>query len=136
MNGTHQCFAVKMPEILAAPSIYVVDDAPFLTDLYTSLLEASGYCVRAFNDRFEALVALKAEWNKPALLISDYRALSMPVDQFLQQCLLVHPALRILMVSGFPRTHIHFSQARPDRFIEKPFTLEEFHREVKALLAA
>src|SRR5262245_37630795 len=119
-----------------APTIYVVDDLPFLSDLYTSLLQTFGYQVKAFNDRAQALLALRADWNKPSLLISDYRGLSMSVDQFLQQCLVVHPALRILMVSGFRRTDLHFSQAEPDRFIEKPFTPEELHREVKALLAA
>jgi hypothetical protein len=59
----------------------------------------------------------------------------MPVDQFLHQCLMVHPALRILMVSGFKRADIRFSQASPDRFIEKPFSNEELKREVKAVLA-
>jgi CheY-like chemotaxis protein len=119
----------------AAPSIYVVDDAPFLTELYTSLLEASGYIVRAFNDRAEAVKALAADWNKPDLLISDYSGLSMSVDQFLHQCLMIHPALRILMVSGLMRTDVRFSQARPDRFIEKPFTAEQLQQEVKAVLA-
>jgi DNA-binding NtrC family response regulator len=115
-------------------SIYVVDDAPFLTELYTVLLGASGYRVHAFNDRAEALAALKADWNKPDLLITDYRGLSMPVDQFLHQCLLVYPALRILMVTGFKRTDLRFSRAKPDRFMEKPFTPEELQREVKAIL--
>ena len=115
-------------------SIYVVDDAPFLTELYTTLLGASGYKVRAFNDRAEALAALKADWKKPDLLITDYRGLSMPVDQFLHQCLLVYPALRILMISGFKRGDLRFSRAKPDRFMEKPFTPEELQREIKAIL--
>jgi two-component system, OmpR family, response regulator MprA len=119
----------------AAPSIYVVDDAPFLTELYTHLLEASGYIVRAFNDRAQAVKALEADWNKPDLLISDYRGLSMSVDQFLHQCLMIHPALRILMVSGLSRTEVRFSQARPDQFIEKPFTAEQLQEEVKSVLA-
>jgi CheY-like chemotaxis protein len=34
--------------------IYAVDDVPELTELYTTLLEAAGYIVRAFNDRAEA----------------------------------------------------------------------------------
>jgi DNA-binding NtrC family response regulator len=115
-------------------SIYVVDDAPFLTELYTTLLGASGYKVRAFNDRVEALAALKADWKKPDLLITDYRGLSMPVDQFLHQCLLVYPALRILMISGFKRGDLRFSRAKPDRFMEKPFTPEELQQEIKAIL--
>jgi len=119
----------------ASPSIYVVDDAPFLTEVYTILLAASGYRVRAFNDRVQAVAALKAEWKKPDLLITDYRGLSMPVDRFLHRCLLVHPALRILMVSGFGRAELRFSRAKPDRFLQKPFTREELLGEVEAILA-
>ena len=116
-------------------SIYVVDDGPFLTELYTGMLGASGYRVRAFNDRVKALAAFKADWKKPDLLIMDYCGLSMPVEHFLHQCLLTYPALRILMLSGFRRAYLRFSGAKPDRLMEKPFTREEFQREVKDILA-
>jgi len=117
------------------PSIYVVDDAPCLTKLYATLLEATGYISRTFNDRAEALAALRADRKKPDLLITDYRGLSMTVDQFMHQCLVVHPALRILMASGFSQTEVRFSQAIPDRFIQKPFTAELLLQEVRAALA-
>ena len=119
----------------APPSIYVVDDAPCLTKLYATLLEATGYMLRTFNDRAEALAALKADRKKPDLLITDYRGLSISVDQFMHQCLAVHPALRILMASGFSQTDVRFSQAIPDRFIQKPFTAEVLLQEVRAALA-
>jgi CheY-like chemotaxis protein len=121
-----------------AASIYVVDDLPDLTEWYTTLLEATGYIVRAFNDRTEALAALQADRTKPDLLITDYLGLglSMRVDQFIHHCLVVHPTLRILMASGCSQTDMRFSQARPDRFIEKPFTPEEFRQAVRAALTA
>jgi DNA-binding NarL/FixJ family response regulator len=78
---------------------------------------------------------LTAERKKPDLLITDYCGPSMPVDRFLQRCLIVHPSLRILMTSGFSQTFVRFSVARPDRFIQKPFTADEFLREVRAALA-
>ena len=136
MNPRQHTDKMRMLNIptVTGPSIYLVDDAPFLTEVYTTVLGASGCRVCAFNDRAEALAALKADWNKPDLLITDYRGLSMPVDQFLHQCLLVHPALRILMVSGFSRAHLRFSKAKPDRFMEKPFTPEQLQREVKDIL--
>lgn len=117
-----------------APLIYVVDDAPDLTELYTAFLEATGCIVRAFNDRAEALAALKADLTKPDLLITDYLGLSMTVDGFMSQCLAAHPTLRILMASGFSQTEVGFSQARPDRFLQKPFTLQELRQEVRAAL--
>ncbi len=116
-------------------SIYAVDDAPCLTKLYATLLEATGYISRTFNDRAEALAALRADRKKPDLLITDYRGLSISVDQFMHQCLVVHPALRILMASGFSQTDLRFSQAIPDRFIQKPFTADVLLQEVRAALA-
>ena len=125
-----------VPRTTEFPLIYVVDDVPELTELYTALLEAAGYIVRAFNDRAEALAALKADRTKPDLLITDCLGHSMPVDRFIRHCLLVHPVLRILLASGFSQKDAWFSNVRPDRFIQKPFTLDELQWEVKAAMAA
>ena len=127
--------AASASQTTAPPSIYVVDDAPSLTKLYATLLEATGYISRTFNDRAEALAALRADRKKPDLLITDYRGLSIPVDQFMHQCRVVHPALRILMASGYCQTDLRFSQAIPDRFIQKPFSAEVLLQEVRAALA-
>ena len=115
--------------------IYAVDDVPDLTELYTILLEETGYIVRTFNDRLEALTALKADGTKPSLLITDFLGISMPIDEFVEHCLFVQPTLRILMVSGCSGTDVQFSRARPDRFIQKPFTVKEFLQRVGSALA-
>lgn len=122
--------------VAEAPLIYAVDDLPELTELYVTLLKATGYGVRAFNDRAKAMSALESDRTKPDLLITDYCGLSMPVDGFMHRCRVVHPTLRILMASGVGQTEVRFSQAKPDRFIQKPFTPEEFRQEVVATLAA
>ena len=116
-----------------AALIYAVDDLPELAELYVALLEATGYSVRAFNDRGAAMSALEAD--RPDLLITDYLGSSIPVDRFMRRCRAVHPTLRILMASGLGPTEMKFSQATPDRFIQKPFTPEEFRQEVIAALA-
>ncbi len=115
--------------------VYVVDDEPRLTDLYSIILENTGYAVKTFNSRLDALASLKGERKKPDLLIMDYLGHAMSADQFMQRCLLAHPALRILMATGFSQMDAKFSNIRPDRFLQKPFTAEEFLREVKAALA-
>jgi len=117
-----------------APFIYVVDDTPELTELYAAVLKAAGYCVRTFNDRAEALTALKADRAKPDLLITDYLGLSIPVDRFISRCLVVNPTLRVLMASGFNQTEARVFSVHPDRFIQKPFTLDELRQEVRAAL--
>jgi CheY-like chemotaxis protein len=118
-----------------SPLIYVVDDEPRLTDLYTIILETKGYTVRAFSNRIEGLAELKGARKKPDLLIMDYLGHSMPVDGFMRLCLQAHPNLRILVASGFSQVDARFSYIRPDRFIQKPFTAEEFLQEVQAALA-
>ena len=114
-------------------TVYVVDDDEGLTELCSIILEAAGYDVKTFNDRAVALAALKAESNLPDLLITDYRGRSMLVDQFMQECLAAHPALRILMASGFNQADAGL-RIRPKRFIRKPFTTKELLREVQATL--
>ena len=115
--------------------IFVVDDMPCLTELYTLVLEATGHRVKAFNNRHNALAALRAELEKPALLITDFRNVSMSTDRFLQECVLAHPNLRILMASGFGHNHAWFSSVTPDRFLQKPFTPDQLQQEVRAALA-
>jgi DNA-binding response OmpR family regulator len=117
-------------------TIYVVDDAEGLTELYTLFLKGKGYAVRAFKHRAEALAALAVESRMPHLLIMDYLGDSLPVEQFIERCLAVHPGLRILMASGLSHTDVQFSEARPDRFLQKPFTAEEFLQAVQATLVA
>jgi CheY-like chemotaxis protein len=115
--------------------IYVVDDEPGLTNLYTIILEERGYIVRAFDNRIEALAQLKGDRRKPDLLIMDYFGHAMSVDGFMQRCVLANPSLRILVASGFSPIDARFLYIRPDRFIQKPFTAEEFLQEVEAALA-
>jgi CheY-like chemotaxis protein len=117
-----------------APLIYVVDDLPCLTELYTLVLQASGYVVKAFNDRGAALRFLNAAGKKPDLLITDYQGFSLPVEKFMRECLQAHPALRILMASGFSEENVFFSEATPTAFIQKPFTPQALRERVRILL--
>jgi CheY-like chemotaxis protein len=122
------------PQTTEAPLIYAVDDAPELTELYTILLEETGYIVRAFNDRAKALTALKAERTKPDLLITDWVGSSMSIGRFVECCLVVCPSLRILMVSGYSQADVRFPRAGSDRFIQKPFIVKEFLQRVRSTL--
>lgn len=124
--------AAVMPR--AAPSIYVVDEAEGLTELYTLFLKGTGFIVRAYNHRADALAALAADRMRPDLLITDYVGDSMPVDRFLQRCRVVHPSLRILIVSELSQRDVMSCCVRHDRFIQRPFTADEFLQEVRAAL--
>jgi len=117
------------------PVIYAVDDLPCLTELYSLVLNKSGYVVRGFRDRRTALASLEAAQTKPALLITDLDNPTMRVEPFLQACVTLHPALRILMATGFGYHRAWCFSVRPHRFLPKPFTPEELRQAVEATLA-
>jgi DNA-binding NtrC family response regulator len=112
-----------------------VDDMPCLTELYPLVLNKSGYLVRSFHDRRAALASLEAAQMKPALLITDLHNPTMRIEPFLQECLALHPSLRILMATGFGYHQAWCFSVRPDRFLPKPFTPEELRQAVEATLA-
>lgn len=118
----------------AGPSVYVVDEAKGLTELYTLFLKGTGFVVRAYDHRADALAALSVDKMRPDLLITDYLGDSMPVDRFLQRCRVVHPSLRILIVSELSQRDVMSCCVRQDRFIQKPFTADEFLQEVRSAL--
>ncbi len=118
-----------------APIIYAVDDMPCLTELYALVLNKSGYGVKSFRDRRAALASLSEAQTKPALLITDLHNPTMRVEPFLRECVALHPALRILMATGFGYHHAWCFSVKPDRFLPKPFTPEELRQAVDATLA-
>lgn len=118
---------------LSGALIYL-DDEQGLTELYSLLLKGAGHRVRCFNCRADALAALKADGEKPHLLVTDCLGDTMPIHLFIQSCRMAHPALKILMASGLGEHEVRFYCLTPDRFLRKPFTAEQFVREVGAAL--
>jgi DNA-binding response OmpR family regulator len=116
--------------------IYLVDDEQGLTELYALFLKGAGHRVRLFNCRADALAGLKADREKPDLLITDCLGDTMPIHLFIERCRVAHPALRILMASGLSEDEVRSYCLRPDRFLRKPFTADRFLREVSAALTA
>jgi DNA-binding response OmpR family regulator len=116
--------------------IYLVDDEPGLIELYALFLKGLGHRVRLFNRRADALAALKAQSEKPDHLVTDCLGDTIPIHLFIQGCLVAHPALRILMASGLSEDHVRSYCLQPDRFLQKPFTADQFVHEVSAVLAA
>jgi len=114
--------------------VFAVDDNENLAELYSILLDAAGYCVEVFTNRTEALTELKARATSPDLLITGYRGSLMSADQFIRDCIAVHPPLRILMATGFHQSEAELSCIAAVRFIRKPFTPHEFLQEVEATL--
>ena len=131
-NGSNSNFGPR-PETV--PVIYAVDDMPCLTELYALVLNKSGYTVKSFRDRRDALASLSTVQTKPVLLITDLHNPTMRIEPFLQECMAIHPALRILMATGFGYHQAWCFAVKPDRFLPKPFTPEELRQAVEETLA-
>ena len=117
------------------PLIYAVDDAPYLVQLYSAVLRPAGFILKTFTDRADALATLRTDECKPTLLITDFHGVSMSVEEFMSRCRVIHPSLKILMVTGFDKTALRFCRERPDQFLQKPFALDELQRRVRAVMS-
>jgi len=121
-------------QVRAESLIYVVDDEPHLTELYESVLEAAGFPVKSFNDRTEALAALNTATRRPRLLILDYLGHPISAERFIERFRQIHPFVRILMASGMDASQLLSARAKPDHFIQKPFTADSFLAAVRVAL--
>lgn len=121
---------------VCGPLIYLVDDEQGLTELYALFLKGAGYRVQAFNSRTDALLGLIADTEKPHLLVTDCLGDTLPIHLFIERCRVAHPALRILMASGLSEDEVRSYCLGPERFLRKPFTADQFLREVNATLIA
>lgn len=119
-----------------APSaIYVVDDEAMLLELAAVILEPLGYEIRTFRDPESALKAFAAASPRPILMITDYAMHQMNGMTLIAACRRLEPAQKILMVSGTVGPEIfQHAQARPDRFLAKPYQARELIELVRSML--
>lgn len=115
--------------------IYVVDDDVEFAQLASTLLVSEGYQVSTFTDPLVALEQFHSTVLRPAMLISDAKMRPVNGLELAQRCRQSHPALRVILISGFmlePRDERH---PAVDRFLAKPFLAETYLAEVASLLA-
>jgi CheY-like chemotaxis protein len=117
--------------------VYVVDDEPMLLELATVILEPQGYNIKTFRDPEMAFFTFRDAKPRPALLITDYAMHSMNGMQLIEKFRGLEPRQKILLVSGTVGEDIFKdAQARPDKFLAKPYQAEQLTNSVKSLLAA
>jgi CheY-like chemotaxis protein len=116
------------------PTVFVVDDEPLLLELAALTLEPLGYAVRTFINPEVALreyaVAL------PDLVITDYAMGRMSGMDLIRECRRINSAQKIILISGTVDEQVFAdARVRPDRFIGKPYQLNDFSNCIKELLA-
>jgi CheY-like chemotaxis protein len=116
-------------------TIFVVDDEPMLLDLASAILQPLGYEVRTFRDPQVALKEFLAA--RPELIVTDYAMGAMNGMDLVRECKRVNPRQKIILLSGTVDENIYANeQAKPDRFIAKPYQVREFIESVQKLAAS
>lgn len=115
-------------------SILVVDDEESLTDLVSSALRFAGYDVRAEDNGFDALRAVKR--HNPDLIVLD---VNMPEMDGFEVCRKLRrdgntvPVIFLTARDDIDDKRVGFRQGGDD-YLTKPFSLEELGLRIEALL--
>ena len=116
-------------------TVFVVDDEPMLLELAALILKPMGFEVRTFRDPETALKEFTL--TPPDLVITDYAMGRMSGMDLVRECRRLNPKQKMILVSGTVDEHV-FSDApiKPDRFLMKPYQLQEFTDCVRDLIIA
>ena len=126
LNGT--------PSNNAPVTIFVVDDEPMLLEMAVMILEPLNFRVRTFRDPQTAVAEFSAANPRPALIVTDYAMHSMSGMDLIRECRRIHPKQKIILLSGTVDESIYTkAEARPDRFLAKPYQVSDFVALVQSL---
>lgn len=113
---------------------YIVDDEPMLLDLNESVLRAMGFEVKRFRAAETALEAYQFEPVPPAIIVTDYAMHKMTGLDLAESCRKTHPGQKVLLLSGtVTESEFAGTAVKPDRFMRKPYAMEEFSAAVRLL---
>ena len=126
LNGT--------PSNGAPVTIFVVDDEPMLLEMAVMILEPLNFRVRTFRDPQTAVAEFSAANPRPALIVTDYAMHSMTGMDLIRECRRIQPKQKIILLSGTVDESIYTkAEARPDRFLAKPYQVSDFVALVQSL---
>lgn len=115
--------------------VFVVDDEPMLLELAAVILKPLGCEVRTFRDPEMALKEFAAV--RPAVVITDYAMGRMSGMDLIRECRRLNPGQKMVLVSGTVDEHVFADAAvKPDRFLSKPYQIQELTDCIRELIAA
>lgn len=112
-------------------NILVVDDEAIARRFMERALGAQGYRVMSANDGEQALELLRMTRRKIALVITDLVMPGMGGHAFALEVARLPSPPPILYISAYERPQGEMAK----RFLQKPFTVEDLARAVRALIA-
>ena len=114
-------------------TVFVVDDEPLLLELAALTLEPLGYEVRTFTN--PELALREFTLARPDLVVTDYAMGRMSGMDLIRECRRIHPGQKIILISGTVDEYVFAdARVRPDRFIGKPYQLNDFSNCIKEIL--
>jgi two-component system, cell cycle sensor histidine kinase and response regulator CckA len=119
-------------------TVMVVEDEPAIRALTEQLLVELGYDVLVADDCLGALELARRHPGTIHLLLTDVIMPVMPGPELARQVSAVHPETRTLFMSGYTGEMITTRGIlfEGTTLLEKPFTLEDLGRKVRAVLDA
>ncbi len=115
--------------------VFIVDDEPMLLELASVVIKPLGCEVRTFRDPETALKEFTIA--RPKLVITDYAMGRMSGMDLVRECRRLEPGQKIILVSGTVDEHVFAeAPAKPDRFLSKPYQLQDLSDCVREFLAA
>ncbi len=116
------------------PTLFVVDDEPMLLELAAVIIKPLGCEVRTFRDPETALKEFAIA--RPELVLTDYAMGRMTGMDLVRECRRINPQQKIILVSGTVDEHV-FSDApaKPNKFLAKPYQLQDLSDSIRELLA-
>lgn len=119
----------------SSATIFVVDDEATLLELAKAVLGDMGYNVRTFTD--PELALKEFETVRPALVLTDYWMPRMSGMDLIRECRRLNPAQKTVLISGTVDGQVFANAAiKPDRFVAKPYQIQELQELVRELIAA
>lgn len=124
----------KNEEGPSRPRIFIVDDEPILLELAQHILSDFNYDMQTFTNPKVALRTFAAN-KPPELVITDFAMHEMDGMELIRECRRQNPKQKILMVSGTVDESIFANtDAKPDRFLAKPYQPAALVKTVQELL--
>jgi CheY-like chemotaxis protein len=118
-------------------TVLLVEDEAAIRTLVARMLRTLGYTVFEAESGAAALALLDAtDAPKVDLVLTDVVMPSMRGTDLVTQLRTQHPAIKVLLMSGYPHLHRDDDLARQMGFVAKPFSVAELAAAVRKVLDA
>ena len=117
--------------------VLIVDDEASLLQLMQRFVSHLGYEVDTSSSGEDAWREFSADPLRYKLVIADLTMPDMPGEELLRKMLSVHPALRILVCSGYPINRESYATLSPEQigFLQKPFVPKMLIEAIERLMS-